>query len=67
MFTNKQSTYLFNSITLNKAKNTVKELLKILVNLEIIIKKASIAFYVRRADRIFNKRKHYYTKLSEHL
>jgi hypothetical protein len=67
MFINEQSTYSPDSITLDKAKNTVKGLLKILVDLEIVIKKAGTASYVRRADRTFNKQKHYYTKLLEHF
>jgi hypothetical protein len=42
-------------------------LLKILVDLEIAIRRAGTASRVRRADRTFNKRKHHYAELSEHL
>jgi hypothetical protein len=67
MSTNEQSTYPPDSITLDEAKNTVEGLLKILVDLEIAIRRAGTASRVRRADRTFNKRKDHYAELSEHL
>ncbi|CZR67104.1 uncharacterized protein PAC_17003 [Phialocephala subalpina] len=67
MSTNEHSTYPPDSITLDEAKNTVEGLLKILVDLEIAIRRAGTASRVRRADRTFNKRKDDYVELSEHL
>ncbi|KAF7503137.1 hypothetical protein GJ744_004279 [Endocarpon pusillum] len=67
MSTNEKSTNPSDSVTLDEAKNTVEELLKILVDLEIAIRRAGTASRVRRADRTFNKQKHRYAELSEHL
>lgn len=65
--TNEQSTDPADSITLEEAKNAVEGLLKILVDLEIAIRRAGTASRVRRADRTFNERKHLYGEVSEHL
>ncbi|KIW22420.1 uncharacterized protein PV07_12307 [Cladophialophora immunda] len=62
-----QSIEIRDGITLDEAKNTVEKLLEILVNLEIVIRRAGTASRVRRADRTFHKRKHHYTELSTHL
>jgi hypothetical protein len=67
MSPNEQNTDPPDSITLDEAKDTVKRLLKILVDLEIAIRRAGTASRVRRADRTFNKRKDRYAELSEHL
>jgi hypothetical protein len=58
---------LSDGITLDEAKTTVEELLKVLVELEIAIRRAGMASRLRRADRTFEKRKGDYTNLSEHL
>jgi hypothetical protein len=65
--TSEQSTYAPDSITLDEAKNTVEGLLKILVDLEIAIRRAGTASRMRRADRTFYKRKQHYAELSELL
>jgi hypothetical protein len=54
-------------ITLDEAKTTVEELLKVLVDLEIAIRRAGMASRLRRADRTFEKQKSDYTVLSKHL
>jgi hypothetical protein len=54
-------------ITLDEAKTTVEELLNVLVELEIAIRRAGMASRLRRADRTFEKQKGDYTELSEHL
>jgi hypothetical protein len=67
MSTNEQSPDPPDSITLDEAKTTVEGLLKILVDLEIAIRRAGTASRLRRADRTFNERKHRHAELSEHL
>ncbi|KAF2452255.1 hypothetical protein BDY21DRAFT_176252 [Lineolata rhizophorae] len=67
MSTNEKSTDPPDSTTLDEAKSIVEGLLKILVDLEIAIKRAGTASRMRRADRTFNKRKYRYVELSEHL
>jgi hypothetical protein len=54
-------------ITLDEAKTTVEELLKVLVELEIAIRRAGMASRLRRADRTFEKQKGNYTALSKSL
>jgi hypothetical protein len=54
-------------ITLDEAKTTVEELLKVLVRLEIAIRRAGMASRLGRADRTFEKQKGNYTVLSEYL
>jgi hypothetical protein len=65
--TNEQTTDSPDSISLDEAKNTVERLLESLVDLEIAIRRAGTASRLRRADRSFNKRKHEYAELLEHL
>jgi hypothetical protein len=67
MSTNEQSTDPSDNITLDEAKNIIEGLLETLVDLEIAIRRAGTASRVRRADRTFDKRKHHYAELSEHL
>ena len=54
-------------ITLEEAKLSVEQLLRILVNLGVAIRQASAASRLSNADRTFKKHKHKYSSLIEHL
>ena len=55
------------NITLDMAKNTIEGLLRILVDLEIAIRRAGTASRMRRADRTFDRRRHLYEELEKYL
>ncbi|CAO2652993.1 Nn.00g024040.m01.CDS01 [Neocucurbitaria sp. VM-36] len=56
-----------NDITLEEAKHSVEQLLKVLVNLGVAIRQAGAASRLSNADRTFEKYKHRYSPLIEHL